>query len=236
MSGCRLKQSAAGARRWGALALMLTLVVAPVFAAIPEDKALDFQVLRGGDEIGTHSLRFEERGEELHVFVEIELEVSLVFIPVYSYSHRNHEVWRDGKLVSLSSETDDDGTQYQVEARATDDGLQVSSSEQGEFTAPADMLTTSYWNPDAMGHERLLDTQFGRIVELQVDEQGRESLETQEGSVETTRYSVNGDLNLEIWYDREGRWSGLEFEARGKPVRYLRTPLSSGGADGRSGT
>lgn len=231
MSGCRLKQATAGARRWGGLALMLTLVVAPVFAAIPEDKALDFQVLRGGDEIGTHSLRFEERGEELHVFVEIELEVSLVFIPVYSYSHRNHEVWRDGELVSLSSETDDDGTQYQVEAQATDDGLQVSSSEEGEFTAPADMLTTSYWNPDAMERERLLDTQFGRIVELRVDEQGRENLDTQAGSVEATRYSISGDLDLDIWYDREGQWSGLEFEARGKPVRYMRAPLSSGSAE-----
>ncbi|WP_022728181.1 DUF6134 family protein [Fodinicurvata sediminis] len=231
-----MKQATAGARRWGGLALMLTLVVAPVFAAIPEENTLDFQVRRDGNDIGTHSLRFEEHGEELHVFVEIELEVNLAFIPVYSYSHRNHEVWQDGKLVSLSSETDDDGTQYQVEVQATDDGLQVNSSEEGEFTAPADMLTTSYWNPDAMERERLLDTQFGRIVELQVDEQGRENLDTQEGSVEATRYSVTGDLNLDIWYDREGRWSGLEFEARGKPVRYLRTPLSSAGVDGRSGT
>ncbi|MGM0560419.1 MAG: DUF6134 family protein [Pseudomonadota bacterium] len=230
-----MKQAASGVRRWGGLALMLTLVVAPVFAAIPQDKALDFQVLRGGDEIGTHSLRFEERGEELHVFVEIELEVRLAFIPVYSYSHRNHEIWRGGKLVSLSSETDDDGTQYQVEAQASDDGLQVTSSQEGAFTAPADMLTTSYWNPDAMARERLLDTQFGRIVELQVDEQGREGLETRDGSVEATHYSVSGDLNLDIWYDQAGQWSGLEFEARGKPVRYLRASLSADAAVGRNG-
>ncbi|MFD1379834.1 DUF6134 family protein [Fodinicurvata halophila] len=221
---------AADARRWGALALMLTLVVAPAFAEVPESKALKFQVQRDGSDIGTHTLRFEEKGEELHVHVNIELEVRIAFVPVYTYSHRNHEVWRDGRLVSLSSETDDDGTTYRVEAEATEEGLQVESSEEGSFTAPADILTTSYWNPEAMEREQLLDTQYGRIVDLEIEERGRESLETLEGSVQATRYSVSGDLDMDIWYDVDGQWSGLEFQARGEPVRYLRAPVDSASA------
>lgn len=230
MSGDRIVQKVVDAWRWGALALMLTLVVAPAFAVVPESKALKFQVLRDGREIGTHTLRFEEKGDALHVHVNIELEVRIAFVPVYSYSHRNHEVWRDGRLVSLSSETNDDGTRYRVEAEATEDGLQVESSEEGPFTAPADILTTSYWNPDAMKRDQLLDTQFGRIVDLEIEEGGRDSLETLDGSVQAMRYSVSGDLEMDIWYDAEGQWSGLEFQARGEPVRYFRKPVASASA------
>jgi hypothetical protein len=118
----------------------------PLAAAIPASQKLAFEVLRGDSRIGRHEVAFRREGEELHVEVAIDLEVKLAFVTVFTYRHRNHEVWREGRLVSLESVTDDDGKQYNLTGRATPEGFRVEGWA-GSYLAPAGIIPTSYWNP-----------------------------------------------------------------------------------------
>ena len=193
----------------------------PVMAALPTRDRLAFSVIREGSPIGSHSLSFRREGEDLRVQVDILLEVKFAFLTVFRYQHRNDEVWRDGRLVSLDSRTDDDGNSYWVKARATDAGLAVEGSK-GSFLAPADTIPTSYWNPATVEQTQLLDTQRGGLMTVKTVESGKDVIETDLGSLSARRYDVSGDLNLQLWYSGDGEWVKIAFSARGSQVEYVR--------------
>jgi hypothetical protein len=188
-------------------------------AAIPPSPGFDFEILRGGTPIGRHTIAFRRDGDNLHVDIEIEIEIELLFITVFRYSHRNREIWRDGRLVSIETETDDNGTPYRVRGHATADGFSVEGSD-GRFVAPADIVPTSYWLPATTGQTVLLDSQRGRMVDVSIAQQGVDRLATASGPVEAQRYAVDGDLRLTLWYTPEGEWAKIAFEARGERIEY----------------
>jgi hypothetical protein len=191
----------------------------PLAAAIPATQKLAFEVLRGDADIGRHEVTFRREGEDLHVDVAIDLEVKLAFVTVFTYRHRNHEVWRDGKLVSIETETNDDGKEYKLSGRATAEGFRVEGAS-GSFLAPAGIIPTSYWNPSTVEQTQLLDTQKGRLLDVNVTPEGKEQIVVEGQSLTTQRYRMSGDLRLELWYGPEGQWSRIAFDAKGSQVVY----------------
>lgn len=209
----------------GAVLAALAAMSAPL-GAMPRDgsavepESLSFKVLRDGVPIGRHSITFTEVGDELHVDVAIDLEVTFAFLTLFRYEHRNKEIWRDGRLVSLESRTDDDGKQYQVSATATAEGLWVEGSE-GRFLAPADTLPTSYWNPATVEQRKLLDTQRGGLLAVSAEPRGVDAIAIdQRKTLAAQRYKLHGDLNAELWYAPEGDWMKIAFEVRGSSIDY----------------
>ena len=192
-------------------------------------RQMAFDIRRDGATIGRHEVGFRQSGDRLEVDVSIEISISLAFIPVFSYSHRNHEIWQDSRLVALDSETDDDGERYAVTARSQPSGLRVIGAE-GDFVAPAGIIPTSYWNPLTTKQQRLLDSQHGRL--LAVNPIFVEA-ETLAGGLLARRYRLSGDLDLDLWYSGEGEWVKIAFEARGAEVSYARRAVKpAGGSTG----
>ncbi len=187
----------------------------------PPNEDLHFTVYRDGERIGFHSVTFRRDGQELHVEVDIDFEITFAFVTLYRYSHHNHEIWRDGRLVSLKSRTDDNGDSYRVSARATAEGLRVEGSA-GDFVAPAGVLPTSYWHPDTVDQSRLLDSQHGRLLDITVKPAGYERIERGDGTVRAKRYEIDGDLDLTIWYGPERDWTKLAFTVKGSDIVYRR--------------
>ncbi|MFN6942093.1 MAG: DUF6134 family protein, partial [Parvibaculum sp.] len=121
-------------KSFAALAIVLSALTVGADAAAPAsspEPALSFRVERGGTPIGTHTINFTQDGGDLHVAIDINLAVSFGPITIFRYAHTNRETWRDGKLVAIETETNDDGRLFSVSARMTDQGLEVTSSENG---------------------------------------------------------------------------------------------------------
>ena len=205
----------------GAAAITGLVLAGPLRAALPGVDEIAFQVFRDGAPLGHHRVSFRREAQDLHVAVDIKLEVRLLFVTVFSYRHRNHEVWRDGRLVAIDTETDDDGEAFWLRGRATADGLAVEGSS-GSFLAPAEVMPTSYWNPQTVARTQLLDTQRGRLIQVAIAPAGVESVALAGRPVEARRYAVTGDLTLDLWYTAEGEWAKTSFEARGAEVVYAR--------------
>ena len=205
----------------GAAAVTGLVLAGPLRAALPAMDEIAFQVFRDGAPLGHHRVSFRREAQDLHVEVDIKLEVKLLFVTVFSYRHRNHEVWRDGRLVAIDTETDDDGEDFWLRGRATAAGLAVEGSS-GSFLAPAEVMPTSYWNPKTVARTQLLDTQRGRLIQVAIAPAGVESLSLAGRPVEARRYAVTGDLTLDLWYTAEGEWAKTSFEARGAEVVYAR--------------
>jgi hypothetical protein len=192
-------------------------------AAVPDTPPvpdLSFRVERGGDPIGTHRISFTREGDDLHVAIDIELAVSFGPITVFRYEHRNRETWRGGKLIALETETNDDGKRYTVSARASDKGLEVTSSANGTFMAPANIIPTSYWNPATLTQTQLLDTQKGRIIDVDIEETGAREAQAGGRAIPVREYRMTGDLKLKLWYSPDMEWLNVIFTARGEEVDY----------------
>ena len=198
-------------------------------AGVPDAGRIDFDILRQGSSIGRHSLRFRREGPLLKVDIEIDIDISLAFIPIFSYRHRNSEVWKADRLVSLETETDDDGERHRVSAWAVPEGLRVEGTG-GSFLAPADIVPTSYWNERTLSQTALLDTQGGTVMEVLVEPAGRETLAS---GRDARRYRISGDLEVELWYSAAGEWLKIAFEARGAEISYAR--LTGGTQSGTAG-
>lgn len=213
----------------GALLLFLAAFLnaqAAQAAENADDPVYDFAILMDGDEVGRHTISFERQGEELHVRIAIDIEVSFGPITFYRYSHRNHEIWKDGRLVRLETQTDDDGTEYRVLAEAGPDGLEVDGAE-GTFTAPAGSLPTSYWQPATPEKTQLLDTQRGRLIEVETSRLGTDQVTLPGGTLEAEQYKMTGDLKLQMWYGAKGELLKIAFEARGRDIAYAVNALDS---------
>jgi Family of unknown function (DUF6134) len=90
-----------------------------------------FSVLYKGHKIGAHTMLYSMEGEDTRINTEIHLLVKVAFFTVFSFSHRSEEIWRDGQLVSLKSETIDHGEILHVEGAAMPDGFRVVSKGKG---------------------------------------------------------------------------------------------------------
>ena len=193
-------------------------------AALASDDRIAFDVLRENSPIGRHVISFRRDGGDLLVDVDIALQVDFAFLTLYRYRNRTRERWRDGRLISLNSETDDDGSPHWVRAEATADGLRVESGE-GIFTAPTDTIPTSYWNPRTVEQRQLLDSQHGRLLSVEIRAQGQDDLLLPVGLQSARQYRIAGDLELDLWYGPKGEWLKLAFQAKGAEIEY--SPLET---------
>ena len=174
---------------------------------------LSFAVFRAGKPLGSHRIAFTRKGQDLIVDVAIDLKVRFALITVFRYTHRNREVWRNGRLVSLRTRTNDDGKEFRVDGRATAAGFEVKTDKR-TFVAPADIIPTSYWNPATPSARRLLNTQAGDILKVAATPKGEQTVRTKPGPVSARRYALRGGLDLDIWYDTQGRLAKIEFRAK----------------------
>jgi hypothetical protein len=195
-------------------------------AAIPSDGEIVFEILRDSADIGSHKLSFRREGEDLHVNVAIDIEVGFGLLTLFEYTHTNHEVWRDGRLIRLESTTNDDGDEYIVSAKLVGETLRVEATGQKPYDAPADIIPTSYWHPHTVTQSRLLNTQTGRIVQIMVQPQGEDRILVGGEQHQATKFRVSGDLEMQLWYDPSGDPTGqllkLAFSARGSKIDLRR--------------
>jgi hypothetical protein len=210
------------ARRPLLLGLGAAALCASARAAPPPRIA--FQVSRKGDPMGSHVLTFATQGNQTTVQVAIDLKVTIALIPVFRYTHRNRELWRDGRLVEIETTTDEDGDKLFARGRAQADGFAVEGSA-GKRVFPADVMTTSWWNPEVVKRREILNTQDGAALPVAVTPRGSERIPTAAGEIAAERFDVAGEVPLELWFDDKQVLARIRFRARkdGSVIDYLRS-------------
>ncbi|MEM9122922.1 MAG: DUF6134 family protein [Pseudomonadota bacterium] len=189
------------------------------FPGVPADDELSFKVFRGDAEIGTHVLRFWRDGQRLTVDIDIDLKVKVGPIPVFRYTHEGQEVWDADGFVRMTSTTNDDGEDLTMSAKRTDAGISIEGSN---FTGVIDAgpIPTTYWNQATIEQTRLISSQSGLPLDVEIENLGTEQVETDAGSVEATKYVVRSKIDLFLWYDEAGRWVKCAFDGKGKLITY----------------
>jgi hypothetical protein len=195
----------------------------PSLMGTPPGKLLGFDVVRDNSKIGTHVLTFDQNGNDLTVNVAVALKVGVGPIALFRYTHKATEVWKNGVLFSLDTETDDDGKPNIVTGRRTETGFMIEGTKAPLYTAPEDAIPATHWNRRMLDGP-MINTQDGRLMRPTITPMGNDGIPTAAGgTIMADHFALTGDAVLDTWYDAAPSWAGLSFKAGdGSSIVYER--------------
>lgn len=196
-------------------------------SGIAED--IVFEVYRQGDTpFGQHVVRFGNQGEDIVATNEIRLRAGLGPITVFRYEHDSTERWRGDQLLAMDGRTLKDGEEYTVAVRSLGEAFEIEGIDPEGMTFIAESthaLLSSHWRGYQAGTVELINTEHGTFMDAQVTYLGQTEIEGDGTMIEVDHYRLVSSLTVDLYYDRDGRWAGCEFDARGQSVRYVRQAL-----------
>lgn len=202
-----------------ATTLLSPLGAQPTSSVAPRD--IHFRAMHRGTPCGEHTIAFRLDGDRLVVTTHIEIAVKVLFITAFRFMHDAEEVWQGGRLMSVKSTTNDNGTPQQVSGYATAEGFRLLG-EDGPFLAAAQLLTSNMlWDYRIVRESRLIDVQHGNEVGLVAKLLGEEDVATPQGSVRARRYQIiTPHYAGSLFYDGDGRWVKGLIEQQGEVLEY----------------
>ncbi|MCS6780082.1 MAG: DUF6134 family protein [Geminicoccaceae bacterium] len=186
----------------------------------PEDRA--FAILRKDEEIGRHIVTFAASAKGLTVRHDIDVTVTLAFVPLYRYRQAGEDLWREGKLVASDVETDDNGERTSVRIRERAGRLACEGPRGVVEAALGTMTDLSYWNVAILRQRRLIDSQLGELAPLAMGGGVLETIEVRGRPITARRWQMNpeGSRGGEVWYDEAGRIVKAIVRTRGEVLDY----------------
>ncbi|SCA56559.1 conserved exported hypothetical protein [Candidatus Terasakiella magnetica] len=216
--------------------LLLTLFTGPTIASAINPISLygeriEFDVVREGEVVGEHITRFQQVDDELRVSSNMNIDIFILFLPVYSFDYRTTEKWVEGKLVSLDVNVVDGSDHLSFKAQRKDAALEIQLKDRiAEINKP--VFTTNHWNANVVKDNQVLNTLTGNLNAVTITPKGEEEIIVSNGSLNAQRYDYSGDLeDTSVWYDEMGRWVKLRFLASdGSTIEYRCRTCKAGGA------
>ena len=183
----------------------------------------NFQVWLDETPIGYHQVRIDRTSDRKTVHTQANFDVRFLFVPVYSYDHETREFWKDGCLINIESNTDDNGDDYYISSIQNKEQLTLNTQD-GVKSLDGCIRTFAYWDIELLKSERLLNTQTGEYLSVSIKDKGTDLLAVGDVEVQARRFTlVAEDRVIDLWYAPETmRWLGLESVTEsGAVLRYL---------------
>lgn len=209
------------------VAVLLVCLMAPERLWAVEE--LKFAVFLDDREIGTHDYRFVREESGFRLESEARYQVKFLFITAYRYHHLSREEWQDGCLSRINASTDANGEDFRVQGQLKAEELVLTVNGDERRESESCPRTYSYWNPDLLDTDRLLNAQTGELAETRLRNEGWQALPWQNG-VEALKYTlISDDAEIILWYDENARWLGLESPLdNGRLLQYRYRGSESG--------
>lgn len=193
--------------------VMFGLAPARAVDTPPAESTLVYTIERKGDTIGEHRVEYALRPDgERDIEISAKIRVKFAFLTVYRLDHVGHELWQDGHLLRMTTNTLKNNERDQVLLRVVD-GHYVVETEDGERTAPLDLVPSSFTKPGFWidGGEKpflMFNTLTGEIRESRLEFSGRERLTLDGQAFDTRHYTIlnleKNALSHEVWVDDAG--------------------------------
>ena len=180
-----------------------------------------FEVLRKGKHFGHHYVSFklaEDGG--FTATADIELTAKIGPLTVYKYRHESVETWKGGQIIGLEAETRKEGDDIEARASITENGLLVEGTNYSGLY-PAEIIPANHWNVSQLYTSKMLSTEGGQPLDVVATNLGREILTINKQEIEATKFRLDSELSIFLWYDDDGRWLKLSFTARGQEIAYI---------------
>ena len=172
-----------------------------------------------GDEIYTFDVFFDDRligehqfarsssetGEEI-VTSRASFALKILFFNAFKYEHSSREKWRDGCLVELEATTNTKKGEQTTTLRnqSGEPSLTVNGETKDLPNEDSCLSSFAYWRTDLSERALLMNAQSGDFVPVEM------STSTDPETIERRTIIAANKLNIEVQYDGQGRWVGLQ--------------------------
>lgn len=180
-----------------------------------------YEITRKGKKIGNHEVRFSRNGDRLNVSVESRIRVTMLKIPVYTFHYVCEEIWTDDQLISVTGTTTENQTVTKVSMSNDDTGSHLIRAAEPKSV---DRLhfASNHWNANVIGSQRIFNTITGKENVIAMQSMGEEQIKTGRGVIATDHYRIAGEIQADVWYDKNLVWSRLAFKGKdGSEIDYL---------------
>ncbi len=192
-----------------------------------ERSEYNYRILREGAPIGEHRVVMQRDDEGLEVRADTVMDIRFLGFSVYRFRYQAEEVWDRSGLKRLFIKLDDDGEKRRIdgERRGSDFHWRVDGGAASSVAMP--VYPTNHWNAEVLRQNRVLNTLTGKINSIAVAP--LEQADTPAGLAEPSAFQYQGELQLESWYDENGRWLGMRFRGSdGSTIEYLCSDCPAG--------
>ena len=188
----------------------------------------EFEIFRNNKKIGFHKLSFQNIEDKIVVNTQIEMKVKLGIIPVFTYSHKSEEIWKNNEFIAAKTNTKKNSREFNFSARKI--GSKIKIKTRGKiFNVDADNLITSYWNQKWLKKNILIDSQHGKKRLIKVEKKNFENVKAKNQNIYAQRFKVLGrqekpdgkKIDYDIWYDEKGRWVKIKFYIKKSLIEYF---------------
>ena len=186
---------------------------------------IEFDIYRNNKNIGKHIFEFKKIDDKIAVESEINFEIKKFGVVLYRYYVKGTEYYKDGKLISFNSKTNQNGKEKYVNLKSEGEDLVIDgSSFKGKVSNK--YLLGTWWNHSIVEAKAQISAVSGRIIEQNVTFLGKEKLKIGEKTYNTLHFNFSSTdkklskdkrLNTDVWYDESTlNWVKATFEKKGK--------------------
>ncbi|MBI3517260.1 MAG: hypothetical protein HY060_24770 [Proteobacteria bacterium] len=158
-------------------------------------------------DIGTYTDRIERGADQWQVDTTLHIAVQVLGIVVHREDAQRRQVWRNGRLVRFQGVTTTNGSRFEVEGTARDDGFVVVTPG-GTAVAPADVVPSDPWQATRGavrgGAATMLSTKTGRLEVVRQTEGTTALLSVHGVEIAVRHYAFASDKRQEVWIDQRG--------------------------------
>ena len=199
---------------------------------IPKNGEVKFDVMRKNKVIGSHEITFAENNGVLLVETNIDIEVKVLFISAYTFSHQSTETWINGNFTKIVAHSDfEDEREYFIKGQDNNDSF-LASGMDGKLELDKNILPSNFWNIDVLKQKEIFDTQKGVVRTIDVEDLGYEEIKVNNKNIKCNKFTFNASSNPKdkgpfpeytLWYDENDELMKFQFtdERRGKKTITL---------------
>jgi hypothetical protein len=211
-----------------AVAGVLTLDLPQARAGDVETRTFAVQV--DGKKAGEYQFSVQRQSDgTLTVSAHSDVRVTVLLIPVYTYSYTAREVWKGGRLQHFSSTGKEKGKEFNIRADLQGPTIHVVANGEQRRVRP-EVWTTSIWQlPEARlrnGAVWFLGCDTGAEFEGRCQFVGNEKLEVAGREISCSHYRVVKDVVHDVWYDAQERMVRDEWMSGGHRTLLEMTDVS----------
>jgi hypothetical protein len=178
-----------------------------------------FTVGVDGKKAGDYQMHIQRGADGTLTFsAQSEVRVTILAIPVYTYSYRAREVWKGGRLQSFESSGKEKSKEFNIRASLDGSALRVVANGQERRTRP-DVWMTSCWQlPEARFRNNavpLLGCDTGADLQGRLEFVAKEQIEIAGQTMSCAHYRVTKDVVHDVWYDAQERMVRDEWLSSG---------------------
>jgi hypothetical protein len=215
--------------------LSAALVLSSAAASASADaREYRFDVYLDDRRIGEHHYEITGAPGSERVRSQASFEFKLLFVTLYRYRHVANERWQGGCLTELTSVTNDNGKNFEVEAGRNQAHLlltRLSPDRESREISTDCPATFAYWDLQRLDGGSLINTQTGEFTPTRLIREDSEPIDGENA----TRYrlEVEGLAPLQLWYRTgDDAWLRLSTRRDGRLLEYRRVGVAQQAATG----